>query len=91
MLAAPVVFSYVIFTYFYHAGGVRILLTDRSKLVMTVGGVTALAAGVYTTRSVVCKSFPFFTRFTNITGLFNCMVMLNFLQCMRISACSCIL
>ncbi|KAH0717228.1 hypothetical protein KY285_013259 [Solanum tuberosum] len=30
--------------------GFRILLTDRSKLVMTVGGVTALAAGVYTTR-----------------------------------------
>jgi len=32
------------------AGGVRTLLTDRSKLIMTVGGVTALAAGVYTTR-----------------------------------------
>ncbi|KAL2532610.1 AAA-type ATPase family protein [Abeliophyllum distichum] len=31
-------------------GGFRILLTDRSKLVMTIGGVTALAAGVYTTR-----------------------------------------
>lgn len=31
-------------------GGVRILLTDRSKLIMTVGGATALAAGVYTTR-----------------------------------------
>ncbi|PHT89018.1 hypothetical protein T459_04131 [Capsicum annuum] len=30
--------------------GFRILLNDRSKLVMTVGGVTALAAGVYTTR-----------------------------------------
>ncbi|KAJ8550093.1 hypothetical protein K7X08_033800 [Anisodus acutangulus] len=30
--------------------GFRILLTDRSKLIMTVGGVTALAAGVYTTR-----------------------------------------
>ncbi|KAG6407137.1 hypothetical protein SASPL_130121 [Salvia splendens] len=28
----------------------RVLLTDRSRLVMTVGGVTALAAGVYTTR-----------------------------------------
>ncbi|XP_023517315.1 ATPase family AAA domain-containing protein 3C-like [Cucurbita pepo subsp. pepo] len=31
-------------------GGVRILLTDRNKLVLTVGGATALAAGVYTTR-----------------------------------------
>ncbi|KAG7026788.1 ATPase family AAA domain-containing protein 3 [Cucurbita argyrosperma subsp. argyrosperma] len=30
--------------------GVRILLTDRNKLVLTVGGATALAAGVYTTR-----------------------------------------
>lgn len=34
------------------AGGFRILLTDRSKLLMTVGGATALAAGVYTTRFV---------------------------------------
>uniref|UniRef100_R7W784 ATPase family AAA domain-containing protein 3 n=1 Tax=Aegilops tauschii TaxID=37682 RepID=R7W784_AEGTA len=32
------------------AGGLRTLLTDRSKLVMGIGGVTALAAGVYTTR-----------------------------------------
>ncbi|XP_048230501.1 ATPase family AAA domain-containing protein 3 isoform X2 [Ricinus communis] len=31
-------------------GGFRILLTDRNKLIMTVGGATALAAGVYTTR-----------------------------------------
>lgn len=30
--------------------GVRSLLTDRNKLVMTVGGATALAAGIYTTR-----------------------------------------
>ncbi|CAH9088643.1 unnamed protein product [Cuscuta epithymum] len=30
--------------------GFRVLLTDRSKLIMAVGGVTALAAGVYTTR-----------------------------------------
>lgn len=34
------------------AGGVRTLLTDRNKLIMTVGGVTALAAGIYTTRFV---------------------------------------
>lgn len=32
------------------AGGVRTLMTDRTKLAMAVGGVTALAAGVYTTR-----------------------------------------
>ncbi|KAF8098989.1 hypothetical protein N665_0255s0062 [Sinapis alba] len=31
-------------------GGFRTLLTDRNKLIMTVGGATALAAGVYTTR-----------------------------------------
>ncbi|KAI7746582.1 hypothetical protein M8C21_005736 [Ambrosia artemisiifolia] len=37
-------------TFSHIEGGVRMLLTDRSKLVMTVGGVTALAAGVYTTR-----------------------------------------
>lgn len=34
----------------YSAEGVRALLTDRTKLVMTVGGATALAAGIYTTR-----------------------------------------
>jgi len=32
------------------AGGFKAILTDRNKLVVTVGGVTALAAGVYTTR-----------------------------------------
>lgn len=32
------------------AGGLRAILTDQNKLVVTVGGVTALAAGVYTTR-----------------------------------------
>ncbi|XP_020186981.1 uncharacterized protein [Aegilops tauschii subsp. strangulata] len=38
-------------TTFQHIeGGLRTLLTDRSKLVMGIGGVTALAAGVYTTR-----------------------------------------
>ncbi|KAF9602285.1 hypothetical protein IFM89_026402 [Coptis chinensis] len=30
--------------------GVWVLLTDRTKLIMAVGGVTAVAAGVYTTR-----------------------------------------
>lgn len=29
------------------------LLTDRSRLGMAVGGVTAVAAGVYTTRFIV--------------------------------------
>ncbi|CAL5369223.1 unnamed protein product [Camellia sinensis] len=37
-------------TFSHIEGGFRLLLTDRSKLIMTVGGVTALAAGVYTTR-----------------------------------------
>ncbi|KAF2543858.1 hypothetical protein F2Q68_00028749 [Brassica cretica] len=31
-------------------GGFRTLLTDRNKLIVAVGGATALAAGVYTTR-----------------------------------------
>lgn len=29
------------------------LLTDRSRLGMAVGGVTAIAAGVYTTRFII--------------------------------------
>ncbi|KAF8008306.1 hypothetical protein BT93_K2092 [Corymbia citriodora subsp. variegata] len=38
-------------TLFSHVeGGFRILLNDRNTLVMTVGGATALAAGIYTTR-----------------------------------------
>lgn len=37
-------------TFSHIEGGFRTLLTDRNKLVMTVGGVTALATGVYTTR-----------------------------------------
>lgn len=37
-------------TFGHIEGGFRMLLTDRSKMVMAVGGVTALAAGVYTTR-----------------------------------------
>lgn len=39
------------------------LLTDRSKLIMGIGGVTALAAGVYTTRfasiTIYHICFPF--------------------------------
>lgn len=31
-------------------GGLRAILTDQNKMVVAVGGVTALAAGVYTTR-----------------------------------------
>ncbi|RCV07994.1 hypothetical protein SETIT_1G290000v2 [Setaria italica] len=37
-------------TFSHVEGGFRMLLTDRSKLMMGIGGVTALAAGVYTTR-----------------------------------------
>lgn len=33
-------------------GGLRAILTDQNKLVVAVGGVTALAAGIYTTRCV---------------------------------------
>ncbi|KAG2239321.1 hypothetical protein Bca4012_024065 [Brassica carinata] len=31
-------------------GGLRMILTDQNKLVVAVGGITALAAGIYTTR-----------------------------------------
>ncbi|KAH7431239.1 hypothetical protein KP509_08G038900 [Ceratopteris richardii] len=37
-------------TFDHIGGGLRAVLTDRDKLVATVGGLTALAAGVYTTR-----------------------------------------
>ncbi|KAG8059695.1 hypothetical protein GUJ93_ZPchr0002g25315 [Zizania palustris] len=37
-------------TFSHIQGGFTMLLTDRSKLLMGIGGVTALAAGVYTTR-----------------------------------------
>ncbi|KAK6924371.1 LOW QUALITY PROTEIN: ATPase, AAA-type, core [Dillenia turbinata] len=37
-------------TFSHIEGGFRTLLTDRNKLLMAVGGATALAAGVYTTR-----------------------------------------
>ena len=37
------------FSYFF-IGGLRAILTDQNKLVVAVGGVTALAAGIYTTR-----------------------------------------
>ncbi|XVF62044.1 hypothetical protein PTKIN_Ptkin08bG0185500 [Pterospermum kingtungense] len=37
-------------TFSHIEGGFRTLFTDRNKLFMTIGGATALAAGVYTTR-----------------------------------------
>ncbi|CAH9058559.1 unnamed protein product [Cuscuta epithymum] len=37
-------------TFEHIGGGLRAILTDQDKLVVAVGGVTALAAGVYTTR-----------------------------------------
>ncbi|KAL9241646.1 hypothetical protein vseg_015733 [Gypsophila vaccaria] len=49
-------------TFGHIEGGVRELLTDRSKLVMTVGGVTALAAGVYTTREGARVSWGYINR-----------------------------
>ncbi|KAH9728033.1 AAA domain-containing protein [Citrus sinensis] len=33
-----------------YVGGLRAILTDQNKLVVAVGGATALAAGIYTTR-----------------------------------------
>lgn len=37
-------------TFEHIGGGLRALLTDQNKLVVAVGGATALAAGIYTTR-----------------------------------------
>ncbi|XP_027361486.1 ATPase family AAA domain-containing protein 3-B-like [Abrus precatorius] len=37
-------------TFEHIGGGLRAVLTDQNKLVVAVGGVTALAAGIYTTR-----------------------------------------
>ncbi|KAJ6967041.1 ATPase family AAA domain-containing protein 3-like [Populus alba x Populus x berolinensis] len=37
-------------TFDHIGGGLRAVLTDQNKLVVVVGGVTALAAGIYTTR-----------------------------------------
>lgn len=37
-------------TFDHIGGGLRAILTDQNKLVVFVGGVTALAAGIYTTR-----------------------------------------
>ncbi|KAL7106697.1 hypothetical protein ACP275_06G010100 [Erythranthe tilingii] len=37
-------------TFDHIGGGLRVILTDQNKLIVAVGGVTALAAGVYTTR-----------------------------------------
>ncbi|KAF2560982.1 hypothetical protein F2Q70_00014410, partial [Brassica cretica] len=34
----------------FFLGGLRMILTDQNKLVVAVGGITALAAGIYTTR-----------------------------------------
>ncbi|KAH9319713.1 hypothetical protein KI387_021482, partial [Taxus chinensis] len=37
-------------TFDHIGGGLRALLTDQNKLIIAVGGATALAAGIYTTR-----------------------------------------
>ncbi|KAL3653795.1 hypothetical protein CASFOL_003476 [Castilleja foliolosa] len=37
-------------TFDHIGGGLRAILTDQNKMIVAVGGVTALAAGVYTTR-----------------------------------------
>nr|GEU39394.1 ATPase family AAA domain-containing protein 3-like [Tanacetum cinerariifolium] len=38
--------------------GLRAILTDQNKLVVAVGGVTALAAGIYTTRNMLFYGPP---------------------------------
>lgn len=50
------------------AGGLYAILTDQNKLVVAVGGATALAAGVYTTRynTVLCRFFS--QAFVSITA-----------------------
>ncbi|XP_022148618.1 ATPase family AAA domain-containing protein 3 isoform X2 [Momordica charantia] len=37
-------------TFDHIGGGLKAILTDQNKLVVAVGGITALAAGIYTTR-----------------------------------------
>ncbi|XP_074320439.1 uncharacterized protein LOC141657186 [Silene latifolia] len=37
-------------TFEHIGGGLRTILTDQNKLIVAVGGVTAVAAGIYTTR-----------------------------------------
>ncbi|XP_021714529.1 ATPase family AAA domain-containing protein 3-like isoform X1 [Chenopodium quinoa] len=49
-------------TFSHIEGGLRELLNDRRKLFMTVGGVTALAAGVYTTREGARVSWGYINR-----------------------------
>lgn len=49
-------------TFSHIEGGLRELLTDRNKLVMTVGGATALAAGVYMTREGARVSWGYVNR-----------------------------
>jgi hypothetical protein len=39
-----------IFFPFSPSGGLRTILTDQNKLAVAIGGLTALAAGIYTTR-----------------------------------------
>ena len=43
---------FISFLFCLIVGGIKAILTDQNKLVVAVGGATALAAGVYTTRSV---------------------------------------
>ncbi|THG15328.1 hypothetical protein TEA_005305 [Camellia sinensis var. sinensis] len=45
-------------------GGLHAILTDQNKLVVAVGGVTALAAGIYTTRESSRGKYPW-------SGLFS--------------------
>ena len=55
-------------THLSFVGGLHAILTDQNKLVVAVGGVTALAAGIYTTRYL--KMFQKF----NVLICFACML-----------------
>ncbi|KAK4403742.1 ATPase family AAA domain-containing protein 3 [Sesamum angolense] len=57
-------------TFDHIGGGLRAILTDQNKLVVAVGGVTALAAGVYTTRTTISDP-RIFSREIPWSGLFS--------------------
>lgn len=46
---------------FSFAGGLKDLVTDRDKLIIAVGAVTALAGGVYMTRSVFAVFYVYYS------------------------------
>ncbi|KAK4758850.1 hypothetical protein SAY87_020151 [Trapa incisa] len=49
-------------TFSHIESGFRVLLNDRNRLLMTVGGATALAAGIYTTREGARVTWSYINR-----------------------------